>query len=146
MFKTILLAYDGSDHADNALSMAADLSVKYGAALHVVHTPQLDTPPIVMGAYVSQLETPPTQAQYDEVAAKMIDRAREGLQSRGAELAGAHTGRGDPAGMVLDTAKEVDADVIVMGRRGLGALRALALGSVSNAVAHGAKCACLTVV
>jgi len=35
MFKTILAAYDGSDHADKALSMAGDLAAKYGATLHL---------------------------------------------------------------------------------------------------------------
>lgn len=146
MFKTILLAYDGSDHADNALAMAAELAAKMDAALHVVHTPQLDSPPIVLGAYVSQLETPPTQAQYDEVAEKMIARARDAAKAQGADITAAHTGRGDPAGKVLNTAKEIDADLIVLGRRGLGAVRSITMGSVSNAVTHGATCACLTVV
>lgn len=146
MFKTILLAYDGSDHADSALATAAELSVTLDAALHVVHTPQLDSPPIVLGPFVSQIESPPTQAQYDDVAAKMIDRARQGAQAKEAKLAGTHTGRGNPAAKVLDTADEIGADLIVMGRRGLRSVRALALGSVSQEVAHKAKCACLTVV
>ena len=57
-----------------------------------------------------------------------------------------HIGRGDAAENLLAVADAIDADLIVMGRRGVGAAQALVLGSVSQAVAHGARCACLTVI
>ncbi|MEQ6250105.1 universal stress protein [Sulfitobacter sp. HNIBRBA3233] len=146
MFRKILLAYDGSDHAEAALATAAGLSNALGADLHVVHTPQLDTPPVVLGPYVSQLGTPPTQAEYDAVGAKMIERVRTAADAHGVRVKGAHVGHGAPADYILATAKDIDADLIVMGRRGLGAVKALVLGSISHAVAHRATCACLTVV
>jgi nucleotide-binding universal stress UspA family protein len=52
---------------------------------------------------------------------------------------------GDPGAAILQIAKEEKADLIVMGRRGLGDLAGLLLGSVSHKVAHLAECACLTV-
>lgn len=52
---------------------------------------------------------------------------------------------GDPAGAMLRTAEDEAADLIVMGRRGLGDLAGLLLGSVSHKVTHLAKCACLTI-
>jgi nucleotide-binding universal stress UspA family protein len=52
---------------------------------------------------------------------------------------------GDPAAAILNLASEEKADIIVMGRRGLGDLAGLLLGSVSHKVAHLAECACLTV-
>jgi nucleotide-binding universal stress UspA family protein len=52
---------------------------------------------------------------------------------------------GDPAAAILNVAKEERADIIVMGRRGLGDLAGLLLGSVSHNVTHLAECACLTV-
>ena len=52
---------------------------------------------------------------------------------------------GDPAAAILTVAGEENADLIVMGRRGLGDLAGLLLGSVSHKVAHLAECACLTV-
>ena len=52
---------------------------------------------------------------------------------------------GDPAKEILNIANEEHADIIVMGRRGLGDLAGLLLGSVSHKVAHLAECACLTV-
>ena len=52
---------------------------------------------------------------------------------------------GDPAGVLVDYAKAHAIDLIVMGRRGLGDLGGLLLGSVSHKVAQLASCACLTV-
>lgn len=43
---------------------------------------------------------------------------------------------GAPASMIVDYAKNVDADLIVIGSRGRGALGTLLLGSVSHGVAH----------
>ena len=52
---------------------------------------------------------------------------------------------GDPAAAIRDLAREEKPDIIVMGRRGLGDLAGLLLGSVSQKVLHLAECACLTV-
>jgi nucleotide-binding universal stress UspA family protein len=52
---------------------------------------------------------------------------------------------GDPAAAILEVAKQEGADLIVMGRRGLGDLAGLLLGSVTHKVTHLADCACLTV-
>ena len=146
MFKTILLAYDGSDHAQNAMKAAATMAVEDNAELHVVHIPQVDTPPIVIGSFVSQIGTPPTKEEIEQAGKFIADQARSEAAALGMELADVHLGKGVPANVVLSTAEKIDADLIVMGRRGLGAVGSLALGSASQAVAHGAKCACLTVV
>ncbi|MEM7546357.1 MAG: universal stress protein [Pseudomonadota bacterium] len=146
MFKTILLSYDGSDHAQNALATALTVAKTFGAKLGVAHTPQMDTPPIVVGAFVGMLEKPPTQAQIAEAGEHVLAEVRKQADAAGVQLASTHIGKGDPAQHTLSVAKELDADLIVMGRRGLGAVGSLALGSVSQAVSHGASCACLTVV
>ena len=52
---------------------------------------------------------------------------------------------GDPAGQIIEAAKDQDADVIVMGFRGHGALAELLLGSVSHKVGQLAPCICMTV-
>ena len=54
-------------------------------------------------------------------------------------------GAGDPATAILRAAHDEAADIIVLGRRGLGDLAGLLLGSVSHKVTHLAECACLTV-
>ena len=52
---------------------------------------------------------------------------------------------GDPARVIAEHAGLHKVDLIVMGRRGLGGLEGLLLGSVSHKVAQLAPCACLTV-
>ena len=146
MFKTILLAYDGSDHAKSALKTAAGLAKTFGADLHLCHTPQLDDPPIVVGSFVSQLEAPPSEGDLSAAGNLVADEAEALAASMDAAFTEIHFGRGAPAVHVLAVAERTGADLIVMGRRGVGAARALVLGSVSQAVAHGATCACLTVI
>jgi nucleotide-binding universal stress UspA family protein len=48
---------------------------------------------------------------------------------------------GDPANVALKVAREADADLIVVGRRGLGGLSKLLLGSVSEKIVAHAHCA-----
>lgn len=52
---------------------------------------------------------------------------------------------GDPARGILDVATARDVDAIVMGRRGLGKVEELLLGSVSRRVSQEADCTCITV-
>lgn len=146
MFRTILLAYDGSDHAQSALKTAADLAKIHGADLHLVHTPQIDSPHIVVGAFARPLATPPTAAQIAEAGKHITDKALAEAREMGAEIKTVHISNDNPAPFILATAEKTGADLIVLGRRGLGAFGAMALGSVSLAVTHGAKTACLTVV
>lgn len=146
MFNTILLAYDGSDHAKNALKVAAGLAKTYGATLSVAHTPELDTPPIVIGSFVAPLDTPPSKDQIVKAGQVIVDQAKAEAEAEGVEISEVHLGGVAPAEVILAAAEKDDADLIVLGRRGLGTLGALALGSVSQSVTHRAKCACLTVL
>jgi len=52
---------------------------------------------------------------------------------------------GNPAQLILDCAKRTEADMIVMGSRGLGNLRGMLMGSVSHKVSPLAECTCVTV-
>ena len=142
MYKTILLAHDGSEPAGRALDAAVELAARFEARLHLAHSPQLETPPSVIGSFVAEIEGRPSEADHAEAGRRVAEdaSARAGL-----EFEGVHIGRGDPAGHVLAVAEKIGADLIVMGRRGVSAARALVPGSVSLRVSNGARCACLTV-
>ena len=77
----------------------------------------------------------------DLIASNAANRA----QTVGVENVKTSVTMGDYAEAILETADNTDADMIVIGSRGLGGLKGLLLGSVSNKVALHAKCSVLTV-
>ena len=76
---------------------------------------------------------------------RLIADAEAQARQRGVPSVRTVLREGDPAAAILNLAREESANIIVMGRRGLGDLAGLLLGSVSHKVAHLAECACLTV-
>ena len=116
--RKIVVGYDGSESSRRALDAAADLA-GYGSTLSVV-----------------TVQTP-------EVNGSAAREARTRLQARHLE-ARYHQPVGEPAEQLLEKAAELEADVIVVGRRNGGPLDTL-LGSVSSRVAGGASCDVLVV-
>jgi nucleotide-binding universal stress UspA family protein len=116
--RRIMVGYDGSEAAGRALAAAADL-VGYGSSLAVV--------------------TVQTRAVDRDTAVA----AREQLLRRHVE-ARYHEPAGDAAEQLVEKARELDADLIVIGRRSRNPVRAL-LGSVSARVVRRAHCDVLVV-
>jgi nucleotide-binding universal stress UspA family protein len=143
MFSTILVALDGSDPSQKALETACAIAKSFGSELHLVHSPQLETMTIAVG--YSVIETPPTPEKIAEAGKSVMDAGIARATELGCVPAGTTIGSGDATDDILQTAKLNDADLIVMGRRGLGSLASLFLGSVSQKVSHGATCSLLTV-
>ena len=127
--KTILVAYDGSEHADRALDRAADLAAKVGAELVVISAAE---PTQRSGGFAGTRDVDPADIEeVHESLAKAQSRLQE--KSLTARLVEAH---GDAADMIVQVANEKDADVIVVGHRGHNvAVRAL-IGSVSSKVVN----------
>ncbi|SDZ26656.1 Nucleotide-binding universal stress protein, UspA family [Jannaschia faecimaris] len=146
MFKTILLAYDGSEHADHALAAAAALTKAFDSDLHIISIPEPNMPPVVLAPYGAIIDVPPSDEQVAAAGAKVTEQAREKLAAAGVTLSDSHVRRGDPVSNILQVVDATDADLIVMGRRGLGALKSLALGSVSQSVTQQVKIPCMTII
>jgi nucleotide-binding universal stress UspA family protein len=147
MFKTICVGYDGSEPSENAVRAACDLAGRYQATLHIVHTPHPETVAFAMGAVAGYAvaASMPTPEETRKAAEDMIERAKATAAAAGQTNVTTHIGSGDTATALTNYAKSVDADLIVTGRRGLGNLSALVLGSTSLDVGHKANCAHLTV-
>lgn len=146
MFNTIVIGIDGSDPAENALRTGCDIAGKYGAAVHIIHTPRPDTTAFAMGSMagfhpvVDLPDTEKTRKAAEAILAKGVKIAGECGQTGVATRIGA----GDPAADIVALADECGADLIVTGRRGLGDVAGLFLGSTSHDVSKNAKCACLS--
>ncbi|MEJ6395394.1 universal stress protein [Gymnodinialimonas sp. 2305UL16-5] len=143
MFKTIVVAIDGSAPSQHALDTASKLAVTFDADLHLVHSPQIETTMIAVG--YSVMDVPITPERIAEAGASVMDAALASAKDAGCTKVNSTIGSGDATDDILDAAKLNDADLIVMGRRGLGSIASVLMGSVSQKVAHGASCSVLTV-
>lgn len=174
MFKSVVLATDGSDHAKRAAAIAAEIAASFKARLTVVTVlprsmsledieaaPQArrlprDSKDLIRRIHESLRDTRtidvdvhqyiPAMPSIKEALAEVILDEAEALASR--KKAGKITrviDHGDAATQILKQARKAKADLIVMGTRGLGNFRGLLIGSVSNSVINQSKSAVLTV-
>jgi nucleotide-binding universal stress UspA family protein len=81
----------------------------------------------------------------EAVGNRLTNSARARAQAKGARTVETMLGDGDPATTIVDRARDLEADMIIMGSRGLGGAKGLLMGSVSHKVAHLAECTCVTV-
>jgi nucleotide-binding universal stress UspA family protein len=134
----LLIGYDGSEHAKNAIRSAARLLTVRDALVVTVWQPTSD-----VGAF-AWYEAGPNMVNFAE-----LDRAGAEAGGRvaeeGAQIAREAGLRAESIAIeatppvwktILETADLHDASAIVMGSRGLTGLRSMLLGSVSSAVVH----------
>ncbi|HSR71488.1 MAG TPA: universal stress protein [Kiloniellales bacterium] len=146
MFKTIVVAVDGSDYAGKAADVAIDMAKRYDAKLLVIsvyrHISQLEsTHSLVRGRFTPEPPDKMMSAFAREAVKWVVKRAKEqGLQKVETKVK-----RGPIARSIVDYAKEKKADAIVLGSRGLGDVTGMLLGSVSHKVNSLSECTCITV-
>ena len=146
---TILVAVDGSEHSDKAVEFAAELAGHRGAEivlLHVVPDPSIYAVPHGLEEYTRLEKAHITQHDLMMSAAgRILDEAVHRVEKHDIHTAITRGGGGRPANGVGGGARELDADMIVLGSRGLGNIGSLLLGSTSQKVAHLAPCTVVTV-
>jgi len=136
MFKTIVLALDGSDDSQRTIPMAAELARQDGARIVAAHVEQ----------DVAGKGGGPIPATEDEIQAEIRKQAEQ-LSSDGINttVEMRNTMLGGPAGPIADIAREVNADLIVVGTRGHSAAAGVLLGSVTQRLLHKAPCPVLVI-
>ena len=143
MIEAMLVATDGSDSAKQVVREAGQLAQRVGASVHVVtaYTP-LRAPRVGGGSANPELAS--WHLAGDSRAEGILVDACAELRLAGVE-AETHARTGSPADVILDVAEEIDADLVVVGSRGLGDARRHLLGNVPNKVSHHASCSVLIV-
>jgi nucleotide-binding universal stress UspA family protein len=139
--RNVVLATDGSADAASATMALTRFPLAADPIIHVVTcvtpwvSPYRDLEPSGSAALL---------AEEQHVAEGLARASIETLAAAGLR-AEVSVRVGDPTGEIVDAARSVDADLIVVGSRGRGAIRGLVLGSVSRRVAATAPCSVLVV-
>jgi nucleotide-binding universal stress UspA family protein len=141
MFSSIVVGTDGSDTAEIALRRAVELAAVTGAKLHVVSA--YEPAPARVGGNRPVAEAAAWSVGSDFKVEAVLERARATARGGSVEIE-VHAPKGDAADALIRTAKEQNADLIVMGSRGMRGARRV-LGSVPNKVSHQAPCDVLIV-
>lgn len=132
MFKVIVVGADGSPTARRAIEAAAELAVMSEGTLHIV------------SAYESQkISASDLPAEFGHVNSEgeieaLLQELSFVAKNKGIEPV-LHSASGSPAEAIISTADRLNADLIVVGNKGMRGARRV-LGSVPNSVAHGANC------
>lgn len=138
MFNTILWATDGSANGDLALDCAKRLTEQYGASLRVVHVVEKPGGGRIVGhnTYLNE------NAVITKLKSQTSALRRHGFN---ASLHVIRGGTGQPAHQIADIAREVDADLVIVGTRGRSPAPGAVLGSVTQRLLHVASCPVLAV-
>ncbi|WP_413164375.1 universal stress protein [Capilliphycus salinus ALCB114379] len=156
MFTKILVAIDLSTVSESLFEKALSLAKFYQAELMLLHVLSHDEQgsPIVEGItglnYYEMVELE-TIKSYKKRWQEYIETGLERLTTYATQATEAGVASeysqpmGKPGHQICEAAKEWNADLIIIGRRGYSGLSELILGSVSNYTLHHAHCSVLIV-
>lgn len=154
MFQKILVPLDGSEHSLKALDIAIQVAKKFEGKITLVHVYSAAVRP-VMVPETTTLPPPMIPIMTPMEVSKVVEAARKagsGILTDGAQKVKAEgvlvetaLREGNTVQEIVKTAEEGGFDLIVMGARGIGKIRELLLGSVSDGVLRNAPCPVLIV-
>ena len=137
--KKILVAHDGSKISNKALKMAVEIALRFEAELYVLS--------VVPELYLTELTDFDRQRivkALTEETHKTMDKVGRSLASHSVEHK-TLVRQGDPAEVILDTAKKMKINLIVTGSHGRHGATKFFLGSVSSKVLEHSHCPVLVV-
>ena len=144
MFRSIVVGTDGSDTATQAVLQAVDLARSVGAKIELVSAYE----PVAGQRLREERRQAPEDLQWAINPREDVDATLE-TAAQVARDAGVsvdlYARQGDPADAILDVAEEQQADLIVVGNKGMTGAKRFLLGSVPNKVSHHAPCSVLII-
>ena len=136
MISTVAVGTDGSATAEEAVRQAAELARRFEAKL-VLLSAFPDPGGFAAYAGIGAEWVESSQAQVTEI----LERSETALRDEGIDCE-ARSDEGDPADVLVRLAAECDADLLVIGNKGI---KRRLLGSVPNRVTHKADCTVMVV-
>lgn len=138
--RRLLVPFDFSEHARQAVAYAADLAATYDAHLDLLHLIEQTAQPTFYGIEPITAQIPYIQRQAHAALEAVAYEARQGGVS-----VETHVHVGHPAYAIIDFAAHQGSDLIVIATHGLTGLKRFFLGSVAEKVVQHAPCPVLTV-
>ena len=132
-FRSILVPVDFDDSSNAALNLAKELAAIGDASLHILHVIAIVLVPGESGAFVA--------AREEEIRVALKKMANAQLEHVKHQI---HISAGDPVRGIVDTARQLHTDLVVMPTHGRRGLRHFFLGSVAEQVVREAPCPVLT--
>lgn len=142
MYKVIVVGTDGSERAAIATRQAFALAKATGATLHIVHVMRLVA--MASAGYGDPSAIATANADVRDLGDRICQQALAEAERQGVP-AEVHNVDGDPAEILVKMAGTVQADLVVIGNRGMSGVKRLVLGSVPNKVSHRCPCSVLIV-
>jgi nucleotide-binding universal stress UspA family protein len=135
MFRTIVVGTDGSETAGEAVRQATELASAVGGTIHLVSAFE----PVGNQRLREERVQAPDDLQWmvnerEDVEAT-LKQASDQIKEAGVKVE-TYSRQGDPADAILDVAEEKNADLIVVGNKGMTGAKRFLLGSVPNKVSH----------
>ncbi len=144
MFGSIVVGTDGSTTAHEAVRQATELAKILDATVHLVSAYE----PVPERRLRDERRQVPADGQWMVNAREDVDAAlREAgaaIEEQGLKIE-RYAREGDPADAILDVAEEQNADLIVVGNKGMTGAKRFLLGSVPNKVSHHAPCSVMII-
>jgi nucleotide-binding universal stress UspA family protein len=136
MFERILVAVDGSSQSSKTILAGIDLAQRYGATVTVLHVREFEK---YEGSDVDLGPPQDARSLVNEVVGRFSEA---GIQATG-EIRRVTPGL--TSDEIVRVAEQADANLIVLGTRGMSEFRSIVLGGVANKVVHHAHCPVLLV-
>lgn len=136
-FKRILVPVDGSESSDRAIEQAVALAEVCGAELNFLYVANINQ--LAINACLSDAILEAVTKAGNVILDRAMNKIPKGVKAEG------FSETGSPAVVILDFANEKDADLIIVGSRGLGLVKGVLLGSVSQHLVEQAKCPVMVV-
>jgi nucleotide-binding universal stress UspA family protein len=140
----MVVGTDGSDTATEAVRQAASLAARLDAKVHLVSAYESVPERRLRDEHNRPRPDLEWMMHPREGAATTLAEARRLFEGQGVEVE-LHAREGDPADAILDVAEETDADVIIVGNKGMTGAKRFLLGSVPNKISHHAPCSVMII-
>ncbi len=137
MMRNILVPVDGSEGSDRAVTHAITLAEACGAKLNFLYVANINQ--LAINACLSDAILEAVTKAGNVILERAMQMVPSGIDKE------AFSETGSPAVVILDFADNMEADLVVMGSRGLGVVKGVLLGSVSQYIVEQSKCPVLVV-